>query len=255
MHLLLKYISWLVLLYAAYCGLLFVLQRQILFPRSQIAQPLKSEQNIVGFERGSSLQIPRSNSYDELSAFTIEATIKAKSVAGRQNIIEGQTPPVAFFLDSNRRLAGSIHTSRGWQTVTSGRTKVPLRKFVQVTFTRDQTGHMRLKIDGEEVGKKRAGGALRSVGETGFLVGIGMDQQRYQFVGAISGLKIRNNVVDEAEIQERIDRAQALQESLVHALNIERVRVSPDRDESYARLQPVKSILSSIGVDKLTDLQ
>ncbi len=51
MHPLLKYISLPLLLYAAYCGLLFVLQRQILFPRSAIPQPLQSDRNIVGLEK------------------------------------------------------------------------------------------------------------------------------------------------------------------------------------------------------------
>ena len=51
MHPLLKTFSWLLFLYVAYCGLLFVFQRQILFPRSAIPQPLQSDQNIVGLEK------------------------------------------------------------------------------------------------------------------------------------------------------------------------------------------------------------
>ena len=48
---LLKYILWPLLLYAAYCGLLFLLQRQILFPRNQIPQPLPAEEPIAGLEK------------------------------------------------------------------------------------------------------------------------------------------------------------------------------------------------------------
>ena len=47
---LLKYILWPVILYLAYCGLLFLLQRQILFPRYQIPQPVQSEPKIGGLE-------------------------------------------------------------------------------------------------------------------------------------------------------------------------------------------------------------
>jgi len=47
----LKYILWPLLLYAAYCGVLFFLQRQIMFPRNQIPQPLQSEQPIAGLEK------------------------------------------------------------------------------------------------------------------------------------------------------------------------------------------------------------
>ena len=51
MHPLMKYISWLLLLYVAYCGLLYFFQRQILFPRHLVPQPLKSDQQIAGLQK------------------------------------------------------------------------------------------------------------------------------------------------------------------------------------------------------------
>ena len=48
---LLKYILWPVILYMIYCGLIFLLQRQIMFPRNQIPQPVQSEQKIGGLEK------------------------------------------------------------------------------------------------------------------------------------------------------------------------------------------------------------
>jgi len=48
---LLKYILWPLLLYTAYCGLVFLLQRQIMFPRNQIPQPLQAELSIAGLEK------------------------------------------------------------------------------------------------------------------------------------------------------------------------------------------------------------
>jgi fermentation-respiration switch protein FrsA (DUF1100 family) len=51
MHPLMKYISWLLLLYVVYCGLLYFFQRQILFPRSLVPQPLKSDQQIAGLQK------------------------------------------------------------------------------------------------------------------------------------------------------------------------------------------------------------
>ncbi|MGB5750539.1 MAG: alpha/beta hydrolase [Desulfobacterales bacterium] len=48
---LLKFIFWPLLLYAVYCALLFVLQRQILFPRYQIPQAVQTEQPIAGLEK------------------------------------------------------------------------------------------------------------------------------------------------------------------------------------------------------------
>jgi fermentation-respiration switch protein FrsA (DUF1100 family) len=46
-----KYILWTLCLYLAYCGLLFLLQRHILFPRNQIAQPIQAGQPIAGIEK------------------------------------------------------------------------------------------------------------------------------------------------------------------------------------------------------------
>ena len=50
MHPLLKYIFWPICIYIAYCGLLFLLQRQIMFPRGMIPQPSASVHKIPGLE-------------------------------------------------------------------------------------------------------------------------------------------------------------------------------------------------------------
>jgi pimeloyl-ACP methyl ester carboxylesterase len=51
MHPLLKTISWLLFVYVSYCGLLFVMQRQILFPRYAIPKPPHSDPKNVGLEK------------------------------------------------------------------------------------------------------------------------------------------------------------------------------------------------------------
>ena len=48
---LLKYIFWPLCIYMTYCGLLFLLQRQIMFPRGMIPQPAPSAQKIPGLEK------------------------------------------------------------------------------------------------------------------------------------------------------------------------------------------------------------
>lgn len=48
---LLKYILWPLCIYAAYCGLLFLLQRQMMFPRGMIPTPSSSESRIPGLEK------------------------------------------------------------------------------------------------------------------------------------------------------------------------------------------------------------
>ena len=47
---LLKYIPWALCLYIAYCGLLFLLQRQIMFPRGLIPEPAASAPQLPGLE-------------------------------------------------------------------------------------------------------------------------------------------------------------------------------------------------------------
>ena len=51
MHPILKYILWPIGFYVAYCGLLFVLQRQIMFPRGMIPQPEQPLPEMTGLER------------------------------------------------------------------------------------------------------------------------------------------------------------------------------------------------------------
>jgi uncharacterized protein len=48
---LLKYILWPLCIYAAYCGILFVLQRQMMFPRGMIPTPAPSASRIPGLEK------------------------------------------------------------------------------------------------------------------------------------------------------------------------------------------------------------
>ena len=50
MHPLLKFLIWPICLYFLYCGLLFLLQRQIMFPRGMIPQPVPGAPAIPGLE-------------------------------------------------------------------------------------------------------------------------------------------------------------------------------------------------------------
>ena len=48
---LLKYLFWPLCIYLAYCGLLFLLQRQIMFPRGMIPQPSPSAPKLPGLQK------------------------------------------------------------------------------------------------------------------------------------------------------------------------------------------------------------
>jgi len=50
MHPLLKYAFWGVIIYTAYCSFLYLVQRQILYPRGQIPLPAQTPPNIAGLE-------------------------------------------------------------------------------------------------------------------------------------------------------------------------------------------------------------
>src|SRR4051812_17921925 len=64
------------------------------------------------------VDLARHKDLDALGSFTVEATVTPKSVGGaRQNIVEGQTPSIALFIEASGKLVGSIHTAAGWVTV------------------------------------------------------------------------------------------------------------------------------------------
>ena len=50
-HILIQVASGVLILYLAYCSLLFIFQRQILFPRSQVGVPSGIAKNIAGLEK------------------------------------------------------------------------------------------------------------------------------------------------------------------------------------------------------------
>jgi pimeloyl-ACP methyl ester carboxylesterase len=50
-HPLLKYILWPLCIYAVYCGLIFLLQRRLMFPRGMIPTPTSSASRIAGLEK------------------------------------------------------------------------------------------------------------------------------------------------------------------------------------------------------------
>ncbi|MHC4067588.1 MAG: hypothetical protein ACYSUI_24220, partial [Planctomycetota bacterium] len=109
-------------------------------------------------------------------------------------------------------------------------------------------------MNGRSVGTQTARGKLKSVGAQGFLVGVGADRRRFQLKGRVNHLSIQEGAVAAGVIQARHQKALQLQQNLIQRLNLDRIRVEPSRDESYVRLQPVKSILSAVGVENLTDL-
>src|SRR5262249_52585960 len=84
------------------------------------------------------VDVGRHPSLDALQSFTIDVTITPTKVGvARQNIIEGQTPPVALFIEANSTLVGSVHTAGGWITVDSGTALAKSGVAQRVTFTRD----------------------------------------------------------------------------------------------------------------------
>jgi hypothetical protein len=201
------------------------------------------------------IDVARNAVLDGLQTFTIEATVKPAAVGGtRQNITESQTPPMAFFIESNGKLTGSVHTAAGWQPVDSGTTLMKAGVAALVTFTRDATGKMELLIDGKSVGTANVAGPLTPVGALGFRVGASMDGDDWHFNGALAGLSIRQGVVTQQFFEAKRQEASRLEAKVKEAGIIKQIAVSLLPDESHARLQHVKDIMNAAGVQRLSDL-
>lgn len=203
---------------------------------------------------GGFLDLSRSHDLDSLDSFTITATITPKNVGGtRQNIMEGQTPSVAFFVESNGKLVGSVHTAAGWATVDSGDTLVKANVAQKVAFARGSDGKTLLEIDAKQVGSGSTGGAILNVGAAGFRIGCGMDGANYAFSGTIADVNVRRGVVLDADMAKTRQAAAEMVGKLKLA-GLKNVAVGLLPDEAQARLQHVKDIMNAAGVQTLSDL-
>src|SRR5262245_20082706 len=201
------------------------------------------------------VDIARHRDLDALQSFTIEATITPKTVGSvRQNIVEGKTPSIALFIESNGKLVGSIHTAAGWVTVDSGTTLVRAGAAQRVTFTRDASGNNQLAIDGRTVGTRSVQGPIQNVGALGFRIGIGMDGTNFPFTGTVKDLSIRQGVVTQQTLDQQAQIAARLEAKVKQAGVIKNITVSLVPDASHARLQHVKDIMNAAGVQTLSDL-
>jgi Concanavalin A-like lectin/glucanases superfamily/IPT/TIG domain len=208
----------------------------------------------VAFEQGT-IDIGHHRDLDALQSFTIEATITPTRVGGeRQDILEGQTPSVALFIEPNGRLVGSIHLADGWMSVDSGSVLVRAGSAQRVTFMRDEHGTTELAIDGNTVGSGSAPGPIENVGPLGIRVGRGMDDSSFQFSGTVKDLSIRQGVVTPQFIAEQTRAAQRLESITRQTGGIKNIFVSLLPDASQAQLQNVKDIMNAAGVQTLSDL-
>lgn len=203
---------------------------------------------------GGFVDLARGHDLDSLDSFTFTAKITPKQVGGkRQNIIEGQTPSIALFVESNAKLVGSIHTAAGWVTVDSGTTVVKAGVSQTVTFARGSDGKTLLEIDGKQVGAGSAVGAIINVGPAGFRIGCGMDGTTFPFTGTIADVNVRRGVVLDADMSKTRQAAADLKSKIQQA-GLKNVFVGLLPDESHARLQHVKDIMNAAGVQTLSDL-
>ncbi len=200
------------------------------------------------------IEIGRHQVLDDLSAFTIEATVTPKAIGPqRQNIIEGQSPGIALFISPEGKLVGSMSINGAWTGLDSGAVTIAANTPTAVRFTRDEAGKTDLMIGGQVVASKSIPGTIQKAGEFGFKVGAWVDGQKWPFDGTVGDLSIRSSAVAADFLKVRVQKAQAIEASVAHVLK--RVHVSLIPDESYARLQPVKDIMNAAGVQKLSDLQ
>jgi hypothetical protein len=208
----------------------------------------------IALDKGA-IDIGRQNDLDSLQSFTIEAEVTPSSLGGaRQNIIEGQTPSIALFVESNSKLVGSVHTAAGWVTVDSGAILLQAGAAHLVTFTRDTNGKNELFINGKSVGSKLVPGPITHVGALGFRVGRGMDGTSFPFSGTVKELSIRQGVVTQQFFAKQAQAAQLLEAKVKQAGIIKNISVNLLPDASHARLQHVKDIMNAAGIQSVSDL-
>lgn len=204
---------------------------------------------------GGSIDLARHPDLDGLQSFTIEATINPDASGGvRQNIIEGQTPAVALFIEANGKLVGSVNTDSGWQSVDSGNTLIKPGVENHVAFTRDETGKMELQIDSTVVGSTVMPGQIKSTGETGLKIGTWVDGQNNAFTGTIADLQIRQGVVSHQFFDQKAAAVKRIEQIFKDKTGLSKVVVNLIPDYGNSRLQPIKDIMNAAGVQKLSDL-
>lgn len=201
------------------------------------------------------IELARHRDLDNLQSFTIEATITPDAVGGeRRNILEGQSPAIAFFIEANGKLVGSVNTAQGWVGVDSGNTLVKAGVASRVAFMRDETGKSELQIDGVTVGSKVLPGPIQNVGNLGFKIGAWVDGQRFPFMGKIADLGVRQGVVSQQFFIQKQDAAKRIEQAFKLKTGLSRVVVNLLPDYGNSRLQPIKDIMNAAGVQKLSDL-
>ncbi|MEM6441806.1 MAG: LamG-like jellyroll fold domain-containing protein, partial [Pseudomonadota bacterium] len=201
------------------------------------------------------LQLARHADLDALESFTLEATIKPKSVGrARRNVMEAQSPPVALFVEDGK-LTGSVHTQDGWKSIDSGETRIAAGQAARVGFTRDGRGRMRLLLNGKTVGRGAAKGGLRPVGETGFTIGAWVDGAKHPFSGEIKGVEIARGALNPKAAAKVRSAERRLVQGFKRKTGLKRVEMRLNPNYGNSRLQPIKDIMNAAGVEKLSDLQ
>ena len=201
---------------------------------------------------GGFIEISRNADLDKLDSFTIKANVMPDKVVGsEQNIIVGESPAIRLFIDSRGRLAGSINTTNGLEQFDSGSKVIQSGRFNTVCFTRDDNGHTKLEIDGNEVSSKDIPSKLDNTGTGGLKIGDG-------FYGIITDLVIGNGVLDQNYLNNKAKAADDFIKVLTDPngqFKFKNVEVEISPDSVYLKLQKIKGIMNAVGVNNLTDLE
>ena len=213
---------------------------------------LKRKDSLL-FNKGGAIKINENGEFKDMDSFTIEALIKPRAFGKRMNIAEAQNPAVAFFIDDSGALIGSVHTRSGWQSVSSGSKKLSNRKEQAVRFIKDGNTLL-LEIDGKVVGRKVISEKMTHVGDRSFFIGSWVDGKRYSFYGTMTGVRITKGASSSGHEKQIAAREHSLEKKFKTKFKISRIKVFLDHDVSYNQLQPIKNILTAVGVQTLSEL-
>ncbi len=221
-------------------------------PNRKVQLDVKNSKLI--FNNGGFVKLNHKGELQDLEYFTIEATINLKAGDRHQTILDATGEGIKLYINESGQLVGAVRTNK-WTKVTSGNTLIEAGKEYNILFSRDKAGETSLTINGETVESKPIRSKIKKIGsKNGFFIGAAKAGGADFFSGTLTGLSISSSVLSRQAKEDRIRRENTLTAQLRSMLNLERIVVRLQEDESYARLQPVKAIMNAVGVEDLNDL-
>ena len=187
--------------------------------------------------------------------FTVEAVVTPTSLRKNQYLMDSENPPIRIEIKSDGEVVGSIHTDKGWESVRSGDRKIGKNETASIRLIRENKGVLELEINDRRANQINTDKGLAETGDTGITIGGDVTGKKYLFSGEIAGIRMRKGAVRAVTIDGYHARATTIESQLKAKLKYPgRLEVFVDPDIVDTRFDEVKAILSSAGVEDVSQL-